>query len=47
MQKYWQENRNVEYVPAYGTEEFFEVARTNIPFAQNYLLIDGTYQPNN
>lgn len=47
MQKYWQESRNVEYVPGYGTEEFFEVARTNLPFAQNYLLIDGTYQPNN
>ncbi len=47
LEEYWSENRNVTYVPAPGTEDFYEVARTNLVFATNYLLAYGIYQPNN
>lgn len=47
LEDYWSENRNVTYVPAAGSEDFYAVARTNLVFATNYLFISGTYQPNN
>lgn len=47
LEEYWSENRNVTYVPGPGTEEFYEVARTNLVFATNYLIAYGIYQPNN
>ncbi len=46
LEEYWQEDRNVTYVPAAGTDDFFEVARTNLVYATNYMFIFGTYQPN-
>ena len=46
LEKYWRENRNVEYVPEFGTEDFYEVAKTNLNFATNYNIIFGVYQPN-
>ena len=42
----WSETPNVEYVPPVNTEDFFTVARTNLPFAANCNFINGTYQPN-
>ncbi len=46
LEEYWSQNRNVTYVPAPGTEDFFAVARTNLVYATNYLLAYGIYQPN-
>jgi len=46
LQEYWSTERNVTYVPAVNTEDFFAVARTNLVFAKNYLLAYGIYQPN-
>lgn len=46
LEEYWSVDRNVTYIPAVGTEDFFAVARTNLPFAKNYLLAYGVYQPN-
>lgn len=42
----WSVDSNVTYVPAVNTEDFFLVARTNLPFAQNCNIINGQYQPN-
>lgn len=42
----WSVDPNVTYVPAVNTEDFFLVARTNLPFAQNCNFINGAYQPN-
>ena len=42
----WSVEPNVSYVPAVNTEDFFTVARTNLPFATNYNIIFGVYQPN-
>lgn len=42
----WSVDSNVTYVPAVNTEDFFVVARTNLPFAQNCNFINGVYQPN-
>lgn len=41
----WSVDRNVTYVPEYGTPEFFAVARTNMHFAGIVNLIEGIYQP--
>lgn len=46
LEEYWSENRNVTYVPEAGTDDFFEVARTNLVYATNYMFIFGVYQPN-
>lgn len=46
LQEYWTMDRNVTYVPAVNTEDFYAVARTNLVFAKNYLLAFGIYQPN-
>ena len=46
LQEYWSMDRNVTYVPAVNTEDFYAVARTNLVFAKNYLLAFGIYQPN-
>lgn len=46
LEEYWSVERNVTYVPAVKTEDFYEVARTNLVFAKNYLLAYGIYQPN-
>lgn len=46
LQEYWTVDRNVTYVPAVNTEDFYAVARTNLVFAKNYLLAFGIYQPN-
>ena len=46
LQEYWSKNRNVVYVPEAGTKEFFEVARTNLVYATDYMLAYGIYQPN-
>ena len=46
LEEYWKENRNVTYVPQGGTDDFFEVARTNLVYATNYMLAYGYYQPN-
>ena len=46
LQDYWSQDRNVTYVPEAGTDDFFEVARTNLVYATNYMFIFGTYQPN-
>lgn len=46
LEKYWSQDRNVTYVPAVNTEDFYDVARTNLVFAKNYLLAYGIYQPN-
>ena len=42
----WSVEPNVSYVPAVNTEDFFTVARTNLPFATSYNIIFGVYQPN-
>lgn len=42
----WSVDANVTYVPAVNTEDFYLVARTNLPFAQNCNFINGAYQPN-
>ena len=46
LEEYWSVDRNVAYVPAANTEDFFAVARTNLVYAKNYLLAYGIYQPN-
>ncbi|MBR1581913.1 MAG: hypothetical protein IJ656_03290 [Bacilli bacterium] len=46
LEQYWKENRNVSYVPPVMSEDFFIVARTNLPFATNYNIAYGVYQPN-
>lgn len=46
LEEYWTKDRNVAYVPDFGTEDFFEVARTNLVYAKNYLFAYGIYQPN-
>lgn len=46
LEEYWSKDRNVTYVPAAGTDDFFEVARTNLVYATNYMFINGIYQPN-
>ncbi len=46
LEDYWKEDRNVTYVPEAGTDDFFEVARTNLVYATNYMFIYGVYQPN-
>ncbi len=46
LQDYWSQDRNVTYVPEAGTDDFFEVARTNLVYATNYMFINGVYQPN-
>lgn len=46
LEEYWSVDRNVTYVPEVGTEDFFEVARTNLVFAKTYMLAYGIYQPN-
>jgi peptide/nickel transport system substrate-binding protein len=45
METYWRENRNVTYVPQYGTPEFYAVARTNMHFAGMVNILQGVYQP--
>ena len=45
LESYWTENRNVTYVPAAGTDDFYAVARTNLVYATNYLIAYGVYQP--
>lgn len=47
LEQYWSQNRNVTYVPAAGSDDFYAVARTNLVFATNYMLAYGYYQPNN
>jgi len=42
----WSVNSNVDYVPEVDTEDFFTMARTNLPFAGEYNIINGLYQPN-
>lgn len=42
----WSVTPNVAYVPAVNTDDFYAVARTNLPFAQNCNFINGAYQPN-
>lgn len=46
LEEYWSENRNVEYVPQAGTEDFYTVAKTNLVYARNNVFITGMYQPN-
>lgn len=46
LESYWKQNRNVTYVPEAGTDDFFAVARTNLVYANNYLLAYGIYKPN-
>lgn len=45
LEEYWSVDRNVTYVPEAGTDDFFEVARTNLVYATNYMLAYGVYQP--
>lgn len=45
LEEYWSKDRNVTYVPAAGTDDFYEVARTNLVYATNYMLAYGVYQP--
>lgn len=45
LASYWQENRNVTYVPSAGTDDFFKVARTNLVFATNYVFSHAIYKP--
>lgn len=45
LESYWLENRNVEYVPEVGTDDFFEVARTNLYFSQAIPFKNGDYSP--
>lgn len=46
LKEYWSKDRNVTYVPVAGTKDFFEVARTNLVYATNYMIAYGYYQPN-
>ena len=46
MQEYWTQNRNVEVVPEVGTEDFYEVARTNLIYGNGAIVTMGIYQPN-
>ena len=46
LESYWKENRNVAYVPEFGTEDYYNVAFTNLAFANEYMLAYGVYQPN-
>jgi ABC-type transport system substrate-binding protein len=45
LKDYWSQDRNVTYVPEAGTEDFYEVARTNMIFANCVLMTMGIYQP--
>lgn len=45
LESYWQQDRNVTYVPEAGTEDFFTVAKTNLVYACNYMFAYGIYQP--
>ena len=46
FEEYWSVDSNVTYVPGVNTDDFFVVARTNLPFAASYNIIFGVYQPN-
>lgn len=42
----WMSERNVATAPAFGTQAFYDVARTNLIFANGVMLTHGIYQPN-
>lgn len=46
LEDYWRVDRNVSYVPEFGTEGFYEVARTNLIFGNGAIITQGYYQPN-
>jgi peptide/nickel transport system substrate-binding protein len=45
LEEYYLVNRNVEYVPMVGSEDFFAVARTNLYFSQALPFKMGDYEP--
>lgn len=47
MEEYFTKERNVTYVPGAGTDEFYEVARTNLIYSQGISFSQGFYEPKN
>lgn len=47
LEEYWSKNRNVTYIPEPGTDDFFEVAKSNLLYAPGYMFSNGIYSPNN
>lgn len=46
LKNYWTTNRNVTFVPGVNTQDFYEVARTNLIFGNGAIVVHGIYQPN-
>ena len=45
-QSMWMESRNVTTVPSPGTEDFYQVAKTNLIYARGIIVSQGIYQAN-
>jgi hypothetical protein len=46
LQQHWSVDRNVSYIPAEDSDEYYHVKGTVLGWASNFLFVNGIYQPN-
>jgi len=46
LRDHWMVNRNVGYIPTEDSDEFLAIKGTVLGWANNFLFINGVYQPN-